>query len=122
MRGFDGVIFHDLFPEQLAVGAIEAPQGALVPLGVQRLRQENAIAPHDRSGMRFFGQRDLPFDVLLIAPGGGQVLLGRLSVAVGTAPAGPVVGGREGGDEEEGGGGNQHAIHGCVLSLEEGTT
>src|SRR5262249_2717539 len=42
------VVRDDLFPETLAVGPVKAPQGPLFPLGVERLREEDALTPHDR--------------------------------------------------------------------------
>src|SRR5438093_793453 len=55
--GFDGLVGDDLFPQPFAVGAIEAPQSAFVSLGVELLGEEDALAPDDRRGVRFFGQR-----------------------------------------------------------------
>src|SRR5262245_37480131 len=83
------VILDNLFPEALAIGPVKAPQGPRFPLGVERLREEDALTPHDRGGVPLLRQVNLPFDVFGIAPGGGQVLFRRLAVAVRSAPARP---------------------------------
>src|SRR5579862_230239 len=44
------VVLDGLFPEVLAVGPIKAPQGSLVSLGIEGLRQEDAITPYHRGG------------------------------------------------------------------------
>ena len=63
-----------------------------------RLGEKDAVAPDDGSGIALVGQIDLPMDVLVRGPGEWQVLLGRVALAVGTSPGGPV-----GGDTDEGG-------------------
>src|SRR5262249_28268480 len=78
--------------------------------------QEDAIAPDDRGRSGLAGHRELPDDVLGIAPFGGKVGFLANAVIGGAAPLRPVVGEYGGAKErsnEEGGG---KAFHGGTSS------
>ena len=85
------------FPQLLAVGA-DAHQDEVVLVGAG---QEDAIAPDHRRGAALARQRQLPGDVLAVAPFDRQALLAADAVAVGTAPLRPVFGVRGDGAQQQ---------------------
>src|SRR5207302_1291970 len=86
-----GLVLDVALPEFLAVLAVETHQRPLVPLLVERLRDEDAIAPDHRRRVSRARQFHLPADILGGAPGERQPLLRRVAVAARATEARPVL-------------------------------
>jgi len=76
-------------PEQLAVGPVEAHH---CPAAVcfDRLGDEHAIAPDDRSGIAAVGEGRFPSDIFRFAPGDWKFMLCRDTARVRPAPGRPI--------------------------------
>src|SRR5262249_15844093 len=86
-----GLVVDPALPQLVAVLAVEAEHAALVPLLVERLRDEDAVFPDDRAGVAGPWQGDLPAHVFLLVPLERHSAGARMIVAVRPAPHRPVL-------------------------------
>src|SRR5262245_20491289 len=97
-----------LLPEQLAIGAGKTKEAALCASRVG-LGEENPVAPDNRGRIARIGQRHLPLDVFLFAPGQGDVLLLAEALPGRSAPGRPVRGERRRADDQK----DEHCRESC---------
>ena len=86
-----GLILDATLPQDTTIVPVEAHKGASILL-LKRLRQEDAIAPYDWSGVTTLRQVDFPGDVLFGVPLERQVSFRGHSGSFCAAPHGPVFG------------------------------
>src|SRR5436190_13332304 len=80
-----------LLPDDLAIPARQANQAADSPV-LRALSEKNPVSPDHRCRVSLVLERDLPFDVLFVAPLQRHVLFFAESLSCRTAPGWPVGG------------------------------